>query len=258
MILSLPGETFFANNYQVRAFIQVFCDNLRCQDYLKILYIQKEDKYHQIINTLFLDISVYSKNRHFRLLHFGKCRDAGSRIFQCISPTANGMVKKTMTKELFYKSLVTYYGKTPKNSVMTLKWEYSHNISPNVLNADSVNSQKRKYDSPIPAEVQKFSKIITYFKDSVLKTWGSFYAVNNASNLLQIQNVLYYEKTGRLIIRPGQNRFCKNINRNQKRNGIFFVIDLEKFNFTQRCMDYDCRGFQSQAIAIDPALFLSG
>ena len=52
-----------------------------------------------------------------------------------------------------------------------------------------------------------------------------------------------------------KNRFCKNIGRNHRRNGIFFVIDIENFTFTQRCTDNDCRGFQSQATPIDPALF---
>ena len=80
--------------------------------------------------------------------------------------------------------------------------------------------------------MRKFTEIVQHFKDSVLKTRGSLNLVNNASSSKQIQRVIYYKETERLIIKPSGNRFCKNIGHNHKRNGIFFVIDIDNFTYT--------------------------
>ena len=43
-----------------------------------------------------------------------------------------------------------------------------------------------------------------------------------------------------------RNRYCENIKRHHKSNGIFWEVDLVTFQARQRCFDPDCRGFSSQ------------
>ena len=88
-------------------------------------------------------------------------------------------------------------------------------------------------------------------------TWWS-YVFNSYSNLelLSIGKVVYYESSEQLILRPKANRFCSNVKRQDKRNGIYFVINIPEFNFTQKCHDHTCAGYQSESFTLDPALFI--
>ena len=47
-----------------------------------------------------------------------------------------------------------------------------------------------------------------------------------------------------------RNRFCRNINRCHKSNGIYFEIDLNSRLLRQRCWDMECGGFRSDAVRI--------
>ena len=40
-------------------------------------------------------------------------------------------------------------------------------------------------------------------------------------------------------------RWCGNINRPHKSNGVYFVVDLAEGSWSQRCYDPSCRGYRS-------------
>ncbi|CAH0375091.1 unnamed protein product [Pelagomonas calceolata] len=49
-----------------------------------------------------------------------------------------------------------------------------------------------------------------------------------------------------------KNRFCERIGRPHKSNNIFFVVDLNQAVFRQRCFDEGCRGFVGAPHALSP------
>ena len=46
------------------------------------------------------------------------------------------------------------------------------------------------------------------------------------------------------------NRWCGNINRAHKSNGIFLEVELMSGEWTQSCFDVDCKGYKSPTVAI--------
>ena len=48
-----------------------------------------------------------------------------------------------------------------------------------------------------------------------------------------------------LIYNISNNRFCYNIGREHKSNGVYYVVDFRINVIYQRCYDHDCRGFKS-------------
>lgn len=49
----------------------------------------------------------------------------------------------------------------------------------------------------------------------------------------------------RLCVMLGGIRYCENINRSHKSNGIYYVVNLREGNFVQKCHDPDCKYFRS-------------
>jgi len=47
-------------------------------------------------------------------------------------------------------------------------------------------------------------------------------------------------------------RYCDNIGREHKSNGVFFVVDLKQAAWYQKCYDPDCRNYKSPACPIPP------
>lgn len=52
----------------------------------------------------------------------------------------------------------------------------------------------------------------------------------------------------------GGNRWCLNKNRQHKSNHIFFVVDLGRGVFYQKCHDMECAFYVSPAFPIPPPL----
>ena len=44
-----------------------------------------------------------------------------------------------------------------------------------------------------------------------------------------------------LLLNIRGNRWCGNVGREHRSNGVFFVVDLQQGTWTQRCYDPDCR-----------------
>ena len=47
-------------------------------------------------------------------------------------------------------------------------------------------------------------------------------------------------------------RFCRNVGREHKSNGVYLVVDLQKNFWYQKCFDPDCRHFRSEAFPLPP------
>ena len=178
-------------------------------------------------------------------------------IFTIIVPKKNNYVTEKVTREVFFYTLASYYGDVPKKSVMTLKWGNHFRMPSQLKLPDFKNRLKIKLSYYPNDPTVRFRKIISFFESDILKSWGSVFKSNCKPELLSICKVTFYETSGRLILRPNANKFCCNINREHKRNGIYFLINIAQFCFTQKCLDENCVGFQSETFPLDPALFFT-
>ena len=54
----------------------------------------------------------------------------------------------------------------------------------------------------------------------------------------------------RFVVSICGNRFCLNIGREHKSNGIYFIVDLTNCTFKQHCHDPECRTFRSRPVQL--------
>lgn len=59
----------------------------------------------------------------------------------------------------------------------------------------------------------------------------------------QIQNDFRWEI---LLMYKGNYKFCERIQRHHKNNNIYFVVDMRRGTYRQKCHDVDCRNFQGE------------
>ena len=52
-------------------------------------------------------------------------------------------------------------------------------------------------------------------------------------------------ETGLLLLNMRDNRWCSNVGRAHRSNGIFYVVDLLAATWHQKCYDPDCRAWRS-------------
>ena len=71
-----------------------------------------------------------------------------------------------------------------------------------------------------------------------------------------VRSVAHFADSDTLVYSIGGNyRYCANVGRHHKSNGVYFVASLASRTMRQKCYDPDCRGFQSEALGIpDPYL----
>jgi len=61
-------------------------------------------------------------------------------------------------------------------------------------------------------------------------------------------------RTCRIFYSMSGNRYCRRVRRQHKSNNINFSVDLGRGTVIQTCMDFDCRGYRSDAIPIPLAV----
>lgn len=50
------------------------------------------------------------------------------------------------------------------------------------------------------------------------------------------------------------HRWCRNIGRQHKSNGVYIVVDLSAGLWWQKCFDPDCRAYRSETMPLPPGL----
>jgi hypothetical protein len=74
--------------------------------------------------------------------------------------------------------------------------------------------------------------------EGVLSSWMLFFQPNGDFPLYKLRYQI------------GRNRFCENIGRMHKSNGIYIEVDLMTKELAQACWDSDCKGFKAQPVLI--------
>jgi Herpesviridae UL52/UL70 DNA primase len=59
-----------------------------------------------------------------------------------------------------------------------------------------------------------------------------------------------------LLYNISRNRWCGNVGRQHRSNGIFLVVDRTAGAWWQKCYDVECRGYRSPAMPLPSSLLL--
>ncbi|KAI8908968.1 hypothetical protein EDD86DRAFT_247250 [Gorgonomyces haynaldii] len=65
-----------------------------------------------------------------------------------------------------------------------------------------------------------------------------------------IKSTMFFQDSDTIVYQPINYRYCQNIQRDHKSNGVYFVVNLKTREMVQKCHDPDCKFFQSLAMAL--------
>ena len=191
-----------------------------------------EQKVFQVINkgriTSFVDKTVYSKNRNFRLLgswKFGKFTPLILASFD-VSTKSNSLSGDSKY-QMFKDSLVT-------NVEEDCKLLDVGEVSEQAARGTNITSPQYHGSTNLPSP---FYEVDEFVKSQLLP--GGF---------IRSWNISYNDK---ILYSIGGRRFCANVKRDHTSNHIFIVCDLAKMTMTQHC--HSCKGFQGAEILIPEA-----
>lgn len=233
LIFNLP-DTAFATNIHVGNFVIMVCNKIRewynenpieipgvkLED-IKKLFVQNAK--HSVV--LFCDEGVYTKNRNFRLLHSTKLGKNTPLVVapenQYIPALKNGVSKD---EQLFLDSLVTTVEESSKvltygeNNGKVQRLQSNDKILGNVSGMDRFGSSPyQEIDGYIQRVVQP----------GYIRCW------------------FYFSQSELLVYEVAQNKYCHNIGREHRSNGVMYVVNLKSGTYYQKCHDPDCRDFRS-------------
>ncbi|CAL4133719.1 unnamed protein product, partial [Meganyctiphanes norvegica] len=230
----------FGNNIYVGNFVIMICNKLRLWhsvetteiDYLSFnelnsLFIKDKEN----TETLFVDEGVYTKNRNFRVYKstkFGKKSPLVTAAENKFSPKLDSLsLFQNIDEEqqLFLDSLVTRVSEEC-----------------NILTYGENAQKERKFN--IPGEDNNKGEF-EGFSSSPYQEIDEF--INNQIGQGYIRCWYYYTAGEILIYEIAHYRYCHNIGREHKSNGIFFVVNLREAHYYQKCHDTDCFDFRSAA-----------
>nr|XP_039272762.1 DNA-directed primase/polymerase protein-like [Styela clava] len=251
LIFHIPNAVF-RNNYEVGGFVQKICNNSGN----KFTVLTSNDE-----AVSFIDQSVYTRNRNFRLfqsikkgkstalkksetcnfdLSFKNIRAACCRHHaqekENIPPVKRyKSTEKDINELVFYASLVSnvkFHSNIKILSVDMPPRIKKENELNKILSSDNV-PYTDSFESPFPS--------LKDFINSIVNSNDTKGCVNKWT-FFPCSNTIIYNISG--------NRFCNNINRQHKSNHIYYVADLNSKVCYQKCLDPVCRsqGYQSPPI----------
>ena len=207
--------------------------------------------------TPFIDLSVYSRNRTFRIFRSSKCGKDVELI-----PTKRYFGKMWHHKgvggesvggrsvddrSIFMHSLICSVPSTAdllccqeivEAVSASKKFKPSYALHPNPYDE---SKQRLKRSSPSIQEgeghFQKFP-CLSRFIESTKSPDGT---------PRLIRSYVMFQETATIILNLTSNRYCDNVKRQHKSNGVFLVVDVKLGYFYQKCYDPDCRHFRGDS-----------
>ncbi|KAJ2997733.1 hypothetical protein HDV02_005203 [Globomyces sp. JEL0801] len=202
--------------------------DLNVQDISDLFVYNKDEQ------VIFIDLGVYTKNRNFRIVNSCKIHKSVS-----LKPIADELV---VDFNYFVKSLVMR-----TDAIHLLEWiiptiQSSHSItgSSKIEHRMQLNHTGISYPGGIDASQYQI------FENHVLA-----YIYSKSSSIPKVKSQLYFPNTHTIVYNIIGSRYCHRVSREHKSNGVYYVVDILKKSFHQRCYDPDCFGFRSIEINID-------
>ncbi|XP_011497411.1 PREDICTED: DNA-directed primase/polymerase protein-like [Ceratosolen solmsi marchali] len=232
-------DVAFKNNFEVGCLVKKICFDI-------ISLVSSENSENDILSKfnkseleelfvkttkgkkLFVDLNVYTKNRHFRIYKATKW-GKNSHLVHAKDCKChwNKKSRKSNDFDLFINSLLSYLPNAKKLGILSFN--------------DPKSLQIQHYSQSIKAQTKQCS-------NSKLYSEASYNSLNNfISNLIKPGRIrdMKHIANNHVIFEIVGNRFCQNIGRWHKSNNIYFVIDLNKKVMYQKCHDEDCQYFTS-------------
>ncbi|XP_014203752.1 DNA-directed primase/polymerase protein-like [Copidosoma floridanum] len=227
----------FSNNYHVGYLVKMICSDL-------VDYVSRESAQHDVLSKfskesleelfietnkgkkLFVDLNVYTKNRHFRVY---KATKWGKHSHLQQAPECQySWPKKPKSKEMeiFLNSLVSYMPRKKKLQLLS----FDQDKKSKILSYSQHTEMKQNYapkeyaKSPYPVLDKYISELI---KPGKVRD----------SKFFEIRQLIIYEIVG--------FRYCENIGRWHKSNNVYYIVDIVNKTMYQKCHDEDCAGFIS-------------
>lgn len=222
----------------------VFENNCLAGEFVSVMV----DRLPEICRKLsFVDTSVYTKNRCFRLIASSKF-GRSSRLLpddlcakhDSVKSRSGGSSKLGLSQKLFSQSLIC---NADMAAAIILRTSSS---SSHAVSADEKFKRTKEHPEPstIPnmygsskqfqSQRSDFSKIDEYVRLLVQPHGGSIYTVS------------YFAETKTLSYAiKGRYRYCHRIGRHHRSNNVVLVVNIQSREMYQRCFDPDCRTFRS-------------
>ena len=211
-------DKLFKNNIECGAFVANMCDKI-----INIITNNKNDPLNQLMvnniynkKGLFIDKSVYYKNRCFRLPFSSKLKYIQQKTPYFLQPI-NQITNKTMKYEQFVDMLVC---QQPNNSVEFItinKTKFNDNIS-------NVKYNHSKQNTKYLNGMDNDDNIKIWIKNIISKNLVDI----NRKIKLDLYKI-YYEYDNMILLYHVQNyRYCENISREHKSNNVYFIINYNE------------------------------
>jgi hypothetical protein len=254
LIVRLPGAAF-ATNIHVGVVLQdIYKLAIEKRDSdpscAQLLFVKKganEDAF-------FIDTGVYTRNRAFRLHLSSKAGKTATLL-----PTGRYGTAGLRTEKLFFDSLVCNVA--PETRLLRCFDENNAPISAAAARAaarklfgnnigsgqgttiDITTAQVLPHTGPSPyPDIDSFIESVSSSADPTgprgsIRSWIA----------LDINcGIILYNIKG--------SRYCGNIGRHHKSNGVFYVVDLQQRVWYQKCYDSECRMYRSPVTALPEEL----
>lgn len=190
----------------------------------------------------FVDCSVYSRNRAFRLYLSSK---AGKPAVLKPSERSN-VDSQLLQRDIFMKALIC----NVESGCRLLHCANSARCSQPSLSSGGMTTKTKHVSSVQPLSGQQWQNppcnhpgLDLFFSrlpapDGTCGQIRSWAAVG--------QDVVLVSMKG--------TRWCGNVGRHHKSNGIYYVVDLASGTWWQKCYDFDCRHYRSEMRPLPPKL----
>ena len=216
------SKAIFQDNISCGAFVRTFINNLSIGDksYLTVMNNDSEE-------TSFIDTSVYSKNRNFRLYlsrKYGKKTPLEVSPIDIMSMTIlennNFIPNDEFEETIFMKSLITNVEK----GIPKINYEVEK------------TKKEARCIKGSPTRENKFIKSSPYTEiDSFISSLiGSGW----------IRQWKYYADTDTLLYDIGGSRWCGRVGREHRSNHVYYTCHLARGVVQQGCHDPACRGWR--------------
>lgn len=242
LIIRLPGAAF-ATNIHIGAFIQSLCKRAQEERALDprcgALFVKKGD----VDDACFIDTGVYTRNRAFRLHLSSK---AGKNAV--LMPTRRYGTSGLRPERIFMDALICNV--TPEARLIRCFDESSGDAAAAATAAAGRASARagRGLSRGSGALLGSDGTTVPHMGPSPYPDIDAFIA-SVCSNLEggpgSIRSWVSLDDGAVLLYNIKGNRYCGNIGRQHRSNGVFYVVDLEQGVWYQKCYDPDCRAYRS-------------
>jgi len=238
VVVRLPGAAFMDNSHVGHFAHEIVCDAMKHRDtskFSRMMFVR--NKHGQ--ETTFIDTGVYSRNRAFRLFRSSKARKNVPLV-----PTERMMAAWSHTfpdEKIFMHSLVN----NVDPMVRLLTYSIETEIFTFTENASIRKGIRIAHD--LQRGSSQYPKLDAFILDVCRYSLGD----QGHSRSLGIRSWASIDDGSIIVYNLYGYRYCSNIGREHKSNGVFIVVDLDEGIWYQKCHDPDCKGYRSPTLPVN-------